>query len=33
MHNSLRILFAISATTALALFTFLAIRFIVNFGG
>jgi len=33
MHNSLRVLFAISATAALALSAFLAIRFVVGFNG
>ncbi len=33
MQNSLRILFAISATIAVALTTFLVIRFVVGFYG
>lgn len=33
MHNSLRVLFAIFATGAVALSAFLAIRFLVGFSG
>jgi hypothetical protein len=33
MHNSLRVLFAIIATSAVALSTYLAIRFVVSFVG
>jgi len=33
MHNSLRVLFAIFATSAVALSAFLAIRFVVSVSG
>jgi hypothetical protein len=33
MHNSLRVLFAVTTTAAVALSAFIAIRFLVGVGG